>query len=102
MNTMAIVSELADSGILAVGSTLTEIAIWAPLLNDEDAHVAAYEADLRECHCGDCRYDRRRAQTPSERRQDEFAMASWQRAVAEGTLPDGYSSLEDYGYVGAY
>lgn len=59
MNTMAIVSELADSGILAVGSTLTEMPHWQPLVDDEDAHVVAFEEDLQECRCccctGECR-----------------------------------------------
>jgi len=63
MNTMAIVSELADSGIDAVGSALTELPHWEPIGDDHDAHVVAYEDMLmaldQECRCccctGECR-----------------------------------------------
>ena len=98
MNTMAIVSELADSGILAVGSVLVTLPHSQPAMaEDDDAHVVAYEA---VCYCSACcggwtDEDEARYQA------DARAIEAWNDAVASGTLPDGYSSLEDFGYVGA-
>jgi hypothetical protein len=96
MNTMAMATELADSGIHAVGSVLTTVDVFAPLVDDEDAHVLAYEA---VCLCSACcggwtDEDEARYQA------DARAIDRYNDAVANGTLPDGFSSLEDFGYVG--
>lgn len=94
MNTMAMASELADAGIDARGSRLVEAPHTAPLMGeDDDAHVVAEEAHWRSWEPEYSEEDRAR---------DEAAVAAWDHAVATGTLPDGASSLEDFGYVGPY
>jgi hypothetical protein len=62
MNTMSLVSALADSGLVAIGNVVVSLVIVEPMIGeDEDSHVAVFEGatwyDTWDSSMADYEYD---------------------------------------------